>query len=85
VVTATVHSRGDGIVAVYLDDIIVTGRTWAEVWDRTLEVLRRLVGAGFMINANKCNFLTHKLMVVGHEVANGSYKPREKKLLVLFS
>ena len=72
-------------MAVYLDDIVVSGRTWEEAWEKTITTLRRLVEAGFMINGTKCHLLTDKLEVVGHEVADGRYRPREKKLLALFT
>ena len=40
-------------VVVYLDDIAVYGDDQDQVLEDTLEVIRRLTDAGFMINLNK--------------------------------
>lgn len=40
-------------VVVYLDDIAVFGDTEEQVLDDTLETIRRLASAGFMINLKK--------------------------------
>ena len=45
-----------------------------------VEVLKRLTSAGFMINLNKCTFLSDKVDIVGFEVASETYKPTLKKL-----
>ena len=47
---------------------------------KTMIVLTRLSKAGFMINLNKCKFLTSSIEAVGYEVANGTYRPKQKKL-----
>ena len=44
-------------VVVYLDDIVVYGGTESEVWAETIELIRRLVHAGLMINLKKSQFL----------------------------
>ena len=40
-------------VVVYLDDIAVYGDSWEQVLEDTLEAIRRLTTAGFMINLKK--------------------------------
>jgi RNase H-like domain found in reverse transcriptase len=44
-----------------------------------------MVEAGFMVNLNKCKFVTDVITAVGHEVSNGRYKPTLKKLQLLLS
>ena len=65
---------------IYIDDVVISGKNWEETWERTLEVISRLAKAGFMINLNKCKFLTSEIEVVGFEVAKGEYKPKLPKL-----
>ena len=55
-------------VVVYLDDIVIFGNEKEVVWKNTLAVLKELVQAGFMINVNKCQFLTNNIDAVGFEV-----------------
>ena len=79
-ITLTLDLQPHGKIVVYIDDIIISGNTWQEVWNKTLETLKKLTEAGFMINMNKCHFLTTTLEAVGFEVASGRYKPKLKKL-----
>ena len=58
------RSGGKNIV-VYLDDVVLYGKTVEEVWASTRKVLRELCKAGFMINVNKCNFLSTSVDAVG--------------------
>ena len=43
------------IVAIYIDDLIVFGPTWAECWKRTLLVLRKIKDAGLVVNIGKAS------------------------------
>ena len=79
-ITLTLDLQPNGKVVVYIDDIIISGNTWQEVWNKTLDTLKKLTDAGFMINMNKCHFLATTLEAVGFEVASGKYKPKLKKL-----
>lgn len=65
-------------VDVFLDDITVQGDTWEQVWARTLRVLERLVGAGFLINLRKCRFLVTEFNLLGHRVSNRSVQLGDK-------
>ena len=42
---------------VYLDDIAVYGDTVEEVLTTTVETMRRLARAGFMLNLKKCHLV----------------------------
>ena len=65
VISLTVQPVGGGRVLVYIDDILIFGSDARKVWDRTLAVLRALSRQGFMINLNKCKFLTCIATIVG--------------------
>lgn len=65
---------------VYLDDIVLHGGSVDEVWGNTLRVLKSLTDAGFMMNINKCSFLTSKIKVVGYQVCQGLYEACNKTL-----
>ena len=53
---------------VYLDDIIIFGRTLQEHRERLSLVLSPLSEAGLKINPKKCNFLSEQVVVLGHVV-----------------
>ena len=53
---------------VYLDDIIVFGRTLQEHRERLSLVLSRLTEAGLKINPKKCKLLCEQVVVLGHVV-----------------
>lgn len=56
-------------VLVYLDDLIVFGKTLGEHEERLLKVLYRLQDVGLKISLNKCQFCQTKVKCVGHIVS----------------
>lgn len=56
-------------VIVYLDDIIVFGRTLEEHEERLLKVLDRLEECGLKISLDKCQFCQSQVKYVGHIVS----------------
>lgn len=56
-------------VLVYLDDLIVFGKTLQEHEDRLLKVLDRLKEAGLKISPDKCQFGQTRVKYVGHIVS----------------
>ena len=56
----------EGWIVVYIDDIVIKGRTISKVWERTLLVIKRLHDAGFKINLNKTVLLTISVEMVGY-------------------
>jgi hypothetical protein len=64
----TLEVLGDGTILVYIDDIVVPGGEWQDVWARTVDALRALTTAGFMINLRKCKFCVRRVKIVGQEV-----------------
>ena len=57
------------IVLVYLDDIIVFGRSFSEHLERLQSVLRRIQDANLKISPSKCNLFQKKLVFLGHVVS----------------
>ena len=69
---------------VYLDDIAVYGDEQAQVLEDTLEVIRRLTKAGFMINLKKSNLVEDSAKVLGHYwLRGGFWAPNVNKLAAL--
>lgn len=56
-------------VIVYLDDLIVFGRTLEEHEERLLKVLDRLEETGLKLSLDKCQFCQSKVTYVGHIVS----------------
>lgn len=56
-------------VIVYLDDLIVFGRTLEEHEQRLLKVIVRLEEAGLKLSLDKCQFCRSQVTYVGHIVS----------------
>ncbi|XP_062713301.1 uncharacterized protein K02A2.6-like [Aedes albopictus] len=56
-------------VVVYLDDIMVTGRTQQEHDERLAQVMARLRQFDILLNEDKCDFNATRLEFLGHELA----------------
>lgn len=70
-------------VIVYLDDILIHGRTFEETLGLLRKVFERLEEAGFTINLEKCRFFPQQLKYLGHVVEDGSMYPDIEKVQVL--
>ena len=69
---------------VYLDDIAVYGDEQAQVLEDTLEAIRRLTKAGFMINLKKSHLVEDSAKVLGHFWSTGGFwAPNVEKLYAL--
>ena len=60
-------------IVVYLDDIAVYGDAPEQVLEDTLETIRRLTAAGFMINLKKSQLVDSAAKVLGHRWSLGGY------------
>uniref|UniRef100_A0AAV2K5K2 Gypsy retrotransposon integrase-like protein 1 n=1 Tax=Knipowitschia caucasica TaxID=637954 RepID=A0AAV2K5K2_KNICA len=67
-------------VAVYLDDILLTGRSDHEHLETLNEVLRRLQEAGLRLKRNKCAFLEREAEFLGHKVDSAGLHPPPNKV-----
>ncbi|KAI4881067.1 hypothetical protein NFI96_009116 [Prochilodus magdalenae] len=67
-------------VAVYLDDILLTGRDLAEHLSTLDEVLRRLKEAGLRLHRRKCSFLQDQVEYLGHKINAEGLHPVQTKV-----
>lgn len=67
-------------VAVYFDDIAVTGRNNEEHLENLKTVFNRLNKAGLKIQLKKCSFLQPTIEYLGHEFSKDGIKPTKTKL-----
>lgn len=68
----------------FLDDVTVPGRRVLAVWRDTLEAMRRLIEAGFPLNAWKLQLLVATLSVLGYILQSSRYQLGLKALRNLF-
>ena len=65
---------------VYLDDILVFGRTFEETLERLQLVLDRLTEFGLKVKPEKCNLFTEQLKYLGHSISDGGISPDSEKI-----
>ena len=67
-------------VSVYLDDILVTGRTLEEHLHTLEKVLKTLQEAGLRANLDKCAFLMKSIEYLGHIIDQDGLHPTQEKV-----
>lgn len=72
-------------VLVYLDDLIVFGKTLEEHEERLLKVLDRLEEAGLKISLDKCQFCQTQVKYLGHIVSADGVSPDPEKIKAVTS
>lgn len=70
----------EGIVLIYLDDLIVLSNDEYDGIDNVRAVLDVASQVGLEINWKKCRFLQRKVDFLGHIVENGTIRPSERKI-----
>nr|XP_033960387.1 uncharacterized protein K02A2.6-like [Pseudochaenichthys georgianus] len=66
-------------VAIFLDDILLTGKDNKEHLQTLVLVLKRLQEAGLRLKRTKCSFMSEEVMFLGHKVdATGLHPVHEK-------
>ena len=55
---------------VYLDDIVVFGKSFQDELERLREVLKRMRGAGLKLSPQKCHLFRREVRFLGHVVSN---------------
>ncbi|XP_039862929.1 uncharacterized protein LOC120718450 [Simochromis diagramma] len=67
-------------VAVYLDDILVTGKTEEEHLRNLEQVLKKLSEAGLRLKHSKCVFQAPSVTYLGHRISAQGLSPLEEKV-----
>ena len=67
-------------VVVYLDDILITGRTDAEHLATLERVLDQLEKHGLQVNKSKCTFLAPSITYLGHKIDKEGLHPTDDKV-----
>ena len=67
-------------VTVYLDDILVSGKTEADHLSSLEEVLRRMSKAGLRLRKDKCVFLVPAVVYLGHRIDSEGLHPVAEKV-----
>ena len=67
-------------VAVYLDDILVTGKTETDHFRNLEEVLSRLEKAGIRLKKSKCAFMLPSVEYLGHTISAEGLRPTKEKV-----
>ena len=71
------------MVAVYLDDTLVSGRTYKEAQYNLLTLMGRLQTAGLRLRLEKCTFVQKPFIYIGHRLGAEGIHPTNEKLLAL--
>ena len=69
------------MVAVYLDDILVSGRTYKEARENLVTVMGRLHTVGLRLRLEKCTFMHKSCVHLGHGLDAEGIHPTNEKLL----
>lgn len=64
--------------SVYLDDVLVTGKTDAEHLENLRKVLQKVKDSGLKLKREKCEFFKESLCYLGHEINAEGLKPSKK-------
>lgn len=64
----------------FYDDVQIPGTCWRRNWRDTVNTVKELAQAGFMLNLRKCAFLQPRVTMVGMEICAGSYRLAQKSL-----
>ena len=65
-------------ILIYLDDLIILGKTPAENLDNLNEVLGLLRGAGLKLKPSKCHILQREVLFLGHVVSEDGMRPNPR-------
>ncbi len=75
--------QGLPMIAVYLDDILVSGRTYKEARENLVTVMGRLQTAGLRLRLEKCTFMQKSCVYIGHRLDAEGIHPTNEKLFVI--
>ena len=67
-------------VLVFLDDILITGKTTADHKQNLYEVLNRLQKAGLKLREKKCQFYMTSIVYLGHKISGRGIETLQEKI-----
>ena len=67
-------------VVVYIDDVLVTGKSVQEHLSVLEEVLRRVMESGLRLRKDKCVFLAPSVVYLGHQIDSEGLHPVTEKV-----
>ncbi|UYV72488.1 K02A2.6-like [Cordylochernes scorpioides] len=67
-------------VAVYLDDVLISGINCGDLMKKTEKVILRFKEAGLRLKRNKCKFYVSEIEFLGMKIDNKGIHPSEEKL-----
>ncbi|MBW0554523.1 hypothetical protein O181_094238 [Austropuccinia psidii MF-1] len=70
----------EGLLIIYIDEIIVCSRTWGEHMDRLSRVLTKIQSSKMKISLKKCHFGFKELKALGHGVSGLSLGIEKNKV-----
>ena len=73
-------SSGIPGILIYIDDILVTGKTIADHLSNLEVVLTRLEEAGVRLKRDKCSFLLPSVEFLGHRISSKGIQPMLEKV-----
>ena len=72
--------RGMANVCIYLDDILIAGKSEEEHLNLLGEVLTCLEAAGVKLKKQKCAFMQHSVEYLGHNISAKGIRPTQEKI-----
>ena len=70
-------------VVVYIDDVLVTGKSEEEHLSTLEEVLRRIVESGLRHRKDMCMFLAPSVVYLGHQIDSEGLHPVAEKVVAV--
>ena len=67
-------------VCLYLDDILITGKTNQEHLNNLAAVLQRLAAADMKLKPEKCSFMLSEVEYLGHKISEKELQPTTQKV-----
>lgn len=72
--------QGIANVSVYIDDILITGKSDEEHRHTLEEVLSRMEKAGIRLKQSKCAFMLKSVEYLGHRISSQGLQPTDRKV-----
>ena len=68
------------VVVVYLDNILITGKSQTEYFENLGDVLKRLKETGLRLQQDKCQFMKDSVVYLEHRIDKDGLHPTEEKV-----